>query len=261
MLTTPTLDKLHALGLGGMARALHEQLERPDHQGLSFEERLGLLVDREALDRDNRRLERNLKTAKLRSSACLEDVDFRHPRGLDRSLLLSLASAQWVRAHHCCLIVGPTGVGKTYIACALAQAAIRQGHTALYLRAPRLLSELALAKADGRLRRLMAAWARVDVLVIDDFALRPLAPEQAADLFEVIEDRSQLRSTIVTSQLPVKSWHDALGEPTIADAILDRLVHNSHRIELGGDSLRKPDQPIAQTAPSPRAKASRAADA
>jgi DNA replication protein DnaC len=240
MLTTPTLDKLRALNLTGMARALAEQMERADYQALGFEDRLGLLVDREAQDRDNRRLERNLKSAKLRSDACLEDIDFHHPRGLDRGLLLSRADARWVGAHQNLLVVGPTGSGKTFIACALAQAAIRRGHTALYLRAPRLLGDLALARADGRLPRLMASWARVDVLVVDDFALRPLLPEQTADLLEVIEDRAQLRSTIVASQLPVTLWHEALGQPTLADAILDRLVHNAHRIELHGDSLRRP---------------------
>lgn len=239
MLTTPTLDKLNALNLMGMARAFSEQIERADYQTLTFEERLGMLVDREAQDRENRRLHRYLKAARLRSQASVEDLDFRRPRGLDRPAVLSLAESHWVTAHRNLLVVGPTGAGKTYIACALAQAAIRQGHTALYLRAPRMLQDLGLARADGRLPRLMTAWAKVGVLVIDDLALRPLTPEQAADLLEVIEDRYQLRSTIVTSQLPVSEWHDALGEPTIADAILDRLVHNSHRIELRGDSLRR----------------------
>lgn len=241
MLTTPTLDKLRTLNLTGMARAFAEQMERADYQALSFEDRLGLMVDREAQDRDNRRLDRYLRTAKLRIGACVEDIDFRRSRGLDRSVVLSLAEADWVRGHRNVLIVGATGVGKTFVACALAHAAIRRGHNALYLRAPRLLSELALARADGRLPRLMTRWAKIDVLVIDDVALRPLTPEQAADLLEIVEDRYQLRSTIVTSQLPVSEWHDALGEPTIADAILDRLVHNAHRIELHGDSLRRPD--------------------
>jgi DNA replication protein DnaC len=240
MLTTVTLDKLRALGLSGMARALSDQLERIEFQSLSFEERIGLLVDREAHDRDSRRLERHLKTAKLRSDACLEDIDFHHPRGLDRAQFLSLASAHWVSAHQNILVVGPTGAGKTFIACALAHAAIRHGHTALYLRAPRLFTDLARARADGRLPRLMAAWARIDLLVIDDIVLRPLQPEQAADLLEVLEDRTQRRSTILTSQLPVRLWHDALGEPTVADAILDRVVHSSHRLELKGDSLRRP---------------------
>ena len=239
MLSTPTLDKLHALNLMGMARAFSEQLERADYQTLTFEERLGMLVDREAQDRENRRLHRYLKAARLRSQASVEDLDFRRPRGLDRAAVLSLAESQWVSAHRSLLIVGPTGAGKTFVACALAQAAVRQGHTALYLRAPRMLQDLALARGDGRLPRLMTAWAKVSVLVIDDLALRPLSAEQAADLLEVIEDRYQLRSTIVTSQLPVSEWHDALGEPTIADAILDRLVHNAHRIELRGDSLRR----------------------
>jgi DNA replication protein DnaC len=167
MLITPTLDKLHALNLMGMARALSEQLEGTEYQALSFEERLGLLVDREAQDRDNRRVERNLKTAKLRSTACVEDIDFRHPRGLDRSQVLSLAGAQWVAGHQNILIVGPTGCGKSFLACALAQAAIRAGRTALYHRVPRLLSDLALARLDGRWPRLLAALAKVDVLVLD----------------------------------------------------------------------------------------------
>ncbi len=240
MLTNATLDKLGALNLSGMARAFAEQLERADYQALTFEQRLGLLVDREAQDRDNRRLERNLRAAKLRVNAVIEDLDFGHPRGLDRALVLSLAEAQWVAAHRTVLIVGATGVGKTWIACALAQAALRRGHTALYGRTPRLLGELALARADGRLPRLLAAWARVDVLVLDDLGLQPLTGEQAADLLEVIEDRAGRRSTIVTSQLPVAHWHEALGEPTIADAILDRLVHNAHRLELRGESMRRP---------------------
>ena len=222
-----------------MARALVEQLERADYQALSFEERLGLLVDREMQDRENRRLARHLKTAKLRSDACVEDLDFRGSRGLDRPTVLGLAEGHWVSAHRNVLVVGPTGVGKTFVACALAHAAIRRGHTALYLRVPRLLDELVLARADGRLPRLMAAWARVEVLVLDDLGLQPIAAARAADLLEVIEDRGGLRSTIVTSQLPVGHWHEALGEPTIADAILDRLVHNAYRIELRGESLRR----------------------
>lgn len=238
MLTTPTLDKLHALNLMGMARALQEQQERADYQALTFEERFGMLVDREQQDRENRRLERNLKAAKLRSNACVEDLDFHRVHGLDRSLILSLAEAHWVDAHHGILVVGPTGVGKTYTACALAQAAIRRGHTALYLRAPRMLDELTVARVDGRLPRLFAAWARVAVLVVDDLGLQPLSNQLAADFLEVVEDRHQRRATIVTSQLPVDHWHEALGEPTVADAIMDRLLFNAHRIELRGDSLR-----------------------
>jgi DNA replication protein DnaC len=253
MLINPTVDKLHALNLTGMARALLDQLESADHTALSFEDRLGLLVDRETLDRSNRRLDRNLRAAKLRTVACIEDIDFRQPRGLDRSVILSLASAQWVGAKQNLLVVGPTGAGKTYVACALAQAAVLAGHTALYLRAPRMLDDVAIAHGDGRFARLMATWARVDVLVIDDLALRPLSAEQAADLLEVVEDRSQRRSTIVTSQLPVAHWHEVLGDPTLADAILDRLIHNAHRIELRGDSWRRKEPGIASTeAESPK---------
>ena len=222
-----------------MARALVDQLERPDYAALGFEERLGLLVDREMQDRENRRLARHLKTARLRSDAVIEDLDLRGPRGLDRATMLGLAEGHWVTAHRNVLVTGPTGVGKTFLACALAYAAIRRGHTALYLRLPRLLDELVLARADGRLPRLMAAWARVDVLVLDDLGLQPVPAPRAADLLEVIEDRHGLRSTIVTSQLPVGHWHEALGEPTLADAILDRLVHNAYRLELKGDSRRR----------------------
>jgi len=236
MLITPTIEKLHALALGGMARALADQLERPDYADLSFEERLGLLVDREMQDRENRRLARHLKAARLRSDAVIEDLDLRGPRGLDRSTVLGLAEGHWVTAHRNVLVTGPTGVGKTFLACALAHAAIRRGHTALYARVPRLLDELVLARADGRLPRLMAAWARIDVLVLDDLGLAPVSPARAADLLEVIEDRGDRRSTIVTSQLPVGRWHETLGEPTVADAILDRLVHNAYRLELKGDS-------------------------
>lgn len=252
MLVSPTVDKLHDLNLTGMARALMEQRDNAEYHSLTFEERLGLLVDREALDRSNRRLDRNLRAAKLRTSACVEDIDFHVARGLDRSVILALASAHWVAGHQNVLVVGPTGAGKTFLACALAQSAVRAGHTSLYLRAPRLLDDLTLAHADGRLPRLMSSLARVDVLLIDDLVLRPLSDAQAADLLEVIEDRCQRRSTIVTSQLPVTDWHDSLGDPTLADAILDRLTHNAHRIELHGDSRRRisaenvPERPDSQ---------------
>ena len=241
MLTNATMEQLRALSLSGMAHALAEQMENAEYQALSFEERLGLLLDREVQDRFNRRLDRNLRTAKLRTTACMEDINFRKERGLERSVLMSLAAAQWVGAHQNVLIVGPTGIGKTFGACALAHAAVRAGHTSLYLRAPRMFDDLLIARADGRLPRVMAAWARIDVLLIDDLVLRPITAAQAADLLEVIEDRSQRRATIVTSQLPIGDWHSALGDPTLADAILDRLTHNAHRIELRGDSMRRDD--------------------
>lgn len=239
MLVNTTIEGLKTLRPGAMAAALAEQHEQAAYSGLGFEERLGLLVDRELTERSSRRLERCLKTARLRAPATVEDIDFRHPRGLDRAQILTLAQAHWAQHHHAIVITGPTGAGKTYLACALAHSAIRHGHTALYLRAPRMFDDLAIARADGRLSRLMAAWARTGVLVIDDFLLRPLTSDQAADLLEVIEDRARLRATIVTSQLPVSHWHEAIGDPTIADAALDRLLENAHRIELAGESMRR----------------------
>jgi DNA replication protein DnaC len=239
MLTNQTVDGLHTLKLPGMARGLLEQREHPDYNALGFEERLGMLVDRELTERQNRRLERMLKAARLRVAATVEGLDFARPRGLERAQVLALAESHWVGSHHTVLVVGATGLGKSYLCCALANAAIRRGYSALYLRGPRLNDEITLARADGRLPRLLSSWARLDVLAIDDFLLRSLTPDQAADVLEVIEDRVGLRSTIVTSQLPVAMWHEALGEPTVADGILDRLLEHVHRIELKGESMRR----------------------
>jgi len=239
MLQEPTLDKLQELKLLGMLKAYQEQQQMPDCQALSFEERLGLLVDRELTERANRRLTTRLRFARLRQEACLEDIDFRHPRGLDRSLLLALADCRWIAHHDNCLIVGPTGAGKSYLACALGQQACREGYSVRYLRLPRLLSELAVARGDGRYSRVLAALARVELIVLDDWGTAALAPEQCRELLEIVEDRYQRRSTLVASQLPVTHWHEYLGDPTLADAILDRLVHNAHAITLKGESMRK----------------------
>jgi DNA replication protein DnaC len=240
MLTNQTIDKLDAMGLSAMASALREQMEQSgQYHELSFEERLGLLVDREASWRENRRLATRLKAAKMRHQATVEDIDFRAPRGLDRAHILSLAQAEWVANRQNLLISGATGCGKSFLCCALAHAAVRHGHTALYVRAPRLLDDLAVTRGDGRYQRLLTQLARVSLLVVDDFLLTPATVEQARDLLEVIEDRSQLRSTLVASQLPVESWHAALADPTLADAILDRLVHNAHRVALKGPSMRR----------------------
>ena len=239
MLIQQTLDKLDQMSLGGMAAALREQMEQSQYLELPFEDRLGLLVDREASWRENRRLTTRLKAARLRHLGTVEDIDFRAPRGLDRSVILSLAQAGWVGAHHNLLISGATGCGKSFIACALAHAAIRQGHTALYVRTPRLLDDLAITRGDGRYHTLLGQLNRAAILVLDDFLLSPATVAQARDLLEVIEDRSQLRSTMVASQLPVEMWHGALADPTLADAILDRLVHNAYRITLKGPSMRR----------------------
>jgi DNA replication protein DnaC len=238
VLTHTTIEGLKSLRLPAMATGLVQQREHPDYTGLSFEERLGLLVDAELLQRQNRRLERVLKAAKLRSSAVVEDVDFTKTRGIDKTAFLSLVNSPWVENLHSVLVVGPTGVGKTFIACALTNHAIRHGHSALYVRVPRLLDDLSVARADGRLARVMSALARTDILILDDLLLRPLTDDQAADLLEVVEDRRG-RSVIATSQLPINHWHEGLGDATIADAIMDRLLQRTHRLELSGGSRRR----------------------
>ena len=242
MLKQPTIDKLYELRLFGMAKALEEQDASPKYERLDFLDRLALLVDRESAERDSNRLRLRLKQAKLRLTATVEDVDFRHPRGLDKSLVLALAGCRWIREHHNVIITGPTGVGKSYLACALAHKACREGFRALYLRAPRLFDDLALAKADGRYRRVLAAYARIDLLVIDDWGLASLTEEQRRDVLEILEDRHDLRSTLIASQLPIEKWNKVIGDPTLGDAILDRLVHNAHKLTLKGDSLRKKDK-------------------
>ena len=239
MLHHPTLEKLQTLRLSGMRKALTEQLNMPDIDTLSFEERLGLLTDREITEREDRRLKTRLRQAKLKHNACLEDIDHRAPRGLDKALILQLASCRWIHEGLNLIINGPTGVGKTWIACALAQKACREGYTALYLRLPRLFQELALAHGDGRFPKLMATFAKTDLIVLDDWGLAKLNAEQRRDLLELLDDRHTSRSTIVTSQIPVDHWHEIIGDPTLADAILDRLVHNAYRINLKGESMRK----------------------
>ena len=235
----PALDRLRELRLNGMAKALEEQFEIKNIRDISFEDRLGFLIDRETTVRNDKRLRTRLRTAKLRqSAACVEDVDFRTHRELDRSLFLSLATCEWIKQHRNVLITGPTGIGKTYLACALAQKACREGHTVRYLRLGRLLEDLALAHADGRYPKLMRALARTEVLVLDDWGLAPLGDVDRRELLEILEDRHELRSTIVTSQLPVDAWHDAIGQPTLADAILDRLVHGAYQFDLSGESIR-----------------------
>ncbi len=238
MLIHPILEKLHALRLTGMARAMEEQLKMPGAAGLTFEDRLGLLVEREETERASRRLKTRLHTAKLRQSACFESLDLRYPRNLDRGLMLELASCRWIAEHHNLLITGKTGVGKTYVACALAHKACLEGASAQYLHLPKLFRELAAARGDGRHGKLLAAYARIDLLVLDDWGLVPFGDTERRDVYEILEDRHGLRSTIVTSQLPVAKWHRTIGDPTLADSILDRLTSNAYRIELDGESMR-----------------------
>lgn len=246
MLNHPTLDKLQALKFTGMASALAEQMKTPDIEELAFEERLGLLIDREATERENRRLSTRLRRARLKHNAAIEDIDYRHPRGLDKSLIQSLATCRWVKEHLNILLTGPTGVGKTWLACALAQKACREGYTTLYLRLPRLLQDMAIAKGDGRYPKLLATMAKTDVLILDDWGLAKLTAENRRDLLELLEDRHGVRSTLATSQLPVEKWHDIIGDPTLADAILDRLVHNAYKINLSGGSMRKHKAKLTQ---------------
>jgi len=242
MLTNATISKLSGLGLSTMAGALVDQLENPGRFAeLSFEDRLGLLVDQEADARDTRRLKMRLRVAKLRYSASVEDLDLRTERGLDRGLVAELSTGTWVSRHHNVVLCGPTGVGKSFIACALAQAAIRSGHSAYYVRAPRLADELAVGRADGRYAKLLSHLARTELVVLDDFLLTPAPVEVCRDLLEVVEDRAGRRSTLVVSQLPIEVWHGAMGDPTLGEAILDRLLAASYRISLKGPSLRRRD--------------------
>ena len=254
MLTEQTLDKLYTMKLNGMAEAFRRQQEDTAISGLSFEERFGLLVDQQWSWKEDRALSRRLAQARFKLAAAVEDIDYRHARGLDRKLIRSLAAdSRWVRQHHNVFLLGPAGIGKSYLACALAQKACRDGFTALYTRAPQLFRELAVAHADGSLPRRLLRLSRIDVLIVDDWAMAPLNEVERRDFLEVCDDRYQRRSTILTSQLPVAKWHAQIGDPTIADSILDRLVHEAHRIELQGESMRK--KRAGKTAPDEEAQA------
>ena len=239
MLIKPTQERLRAMRLSGMAEAFATQMEDTSAADLSFEERFSLMVDHEWLARQNRALQRRLKDARLGQHACLEDIDYKHQRGLDRALVKSLSSSQWITSHHNMLISGPTGIGKSFLGCAFAHKAVRDGFTVLYLRASRLFQNLSLARADGSLQGLFRKIARTDVLVVDDWAMHPMSETERRDFLEICEERYERRSTVLTSQFPVAQWHKQIGDPTIADSILDRLVHNAYRIELNGESLRK----------------------
>jgi len=251
VLTEPTMEKLRALKLEVMASAWVEQQRNTELAGLTFEERLGLLVDAGWLSRENRRLARCMREAKLRmNQACIEDIDYPPRRELDKATVRQLATCRWVQEHQNVIITGPTGTGKTYIACALAQQACRKGYRALYRRSPRLCEELALARADGSYVRFLGKLARVDVLVIDDWGLAPIRELDRHDLLEILEDRHGSRSTIMTSQLPPGRWHDYLGDPTVADAICDRVLHNAHRLVVKGPSRRKGENTKAEDSAS-----------
>jgi len=239
MLLHPTLEKLNTLRFTGMAAALDEQMQMNSLDGLGFEERLGILLDREMAVRQTRRMNTRLRKARLRQDGCIADIDFRHPRGLDKSLVMRMAGCEWIKEHNNLIITGPTGVGKTYLACAFAQKACREGYSTLYLRMTKLFEDLALAKGDGRYLKLLASFAKADLLVLDDYGLEQLGRDQRHDLLEILEDRHGLKSTLVTSQLPIDHWHEQIGDPTLADAILDRLVHSAHKIKLNGESMRK----------------------
>ena len=239
MLIHPTAERLRGLGLAAMAEAFTELQNTPAAADLSREDWLGLLADREATSRDNKRLARRLRDAKLRQAAVVEDTDYRTPRGLDRALFLKLAGCGWIREHAHVVIGGPTGVGKSWLACALGHKACREGYSVLYKRAPRLFADLATARGEGRLPRLLATLERTRLLIIDDWGPEPLTLEQRRDLLEIVDDRYDKGSLLITSQVPVSRWHDVIGDLTIGDAIIDRVVHRAHRLELKGASMRK----------------------
>ena len=243
MLTHPTLDQMAALGLTGMADAWKALAEQDPGQALERNEWLGLMLDRESAARADKRFANRLRNAKMRfPNACIEDVDFAASRGLDRRQILALAQGDWIRAREQIILTGQTGTGKTWLACAFGHQAARLDHSVSYVRMPRLFEDMAMARLDGRFPRLIDKLARVQLLVLDDWGTHGLTDQQRLDLLELFEERYQRRSTIITAQLPVSGWHDMIGEPTIADAILDRIVHNAHRIELKGDSMRRKDR-------------------
>ena len=239
MMTNATLETLRELKLLGMVRALEEQMAMPDAKSMSFDERLGLLVDREESDRRTRRYKSRIKKAKPRETAFIEDIDFSIPRGLDKGVLLALAGCDWIRRCQNVAITGPAGVGKSYLACALLNNACKEGFTAMYVRVPRLMSDIWKARADGTYQKLMSQLAKTDVLLLDDWALTSLSIEDAREMLEIFEDRHAVRSTIMTSQIPPDKWHGVIPDPTLADAIMDRLIHRAHKIALTGGSVRK----------------------
>lgn len=239
MLNEQTIEKLYAMKLHGMAEAFQEQRQQPDITDLAFEERFGLLVDRQWTWQEDRRMKRLLANAKLKINACLEDIDYRAPRALDKSVILKLGGCDWIRRAHNVIITGPTGVGKTYLACALANRACRMGYSAFYIRIPKLFQDLAIARGDGSYPKVLKKLRKAKILILDDLGLAPMNAQERRDLLEVVEDRHQLSSTLVTAQLPIESWHENIRDPTIADAILDRLVHSAYKINLKGESMRK----------------------
>ena len=239
MLTHPTLDLLHELGLHGMAKGFKALEQASETRTLEHGEWLALLLEHEVTLRRQKRFEARVRAAHLRHNASVEDVDYRAPRGLDRAIFLKLASCDWIRERHNCLVVGPTGIGKSWLACALGHKACRENLSVLYHRVPRLFTALALARGDGRYAKLLRALSRVDLLVLDDWGPEQLSADQRRDLLEIVEDRYDARSILITSQLPVDRWYEIIGNPTLADAILDRIVHNAYCIGLSGESMRK----------------------
>lgn len=232
-----------------MARSLEEQLSSADYNDLSFEERLGLMVDRETTERTNCRFKTRLTQAHLRHHTCLEDIDYRSPRGLDKTLVKSLAACEWIKNRHNLLLTGPTGAGKSFIACALAHRACLEGYRVFYVRVSRLFQDLALGHGDGRYPKIMQSVVKPQLLILDDFSLSALTDSDRSDLLEILEDRHGLASTVVTSQFPVSSWHELIGNPTLADAILDRLIHDSYKITLKGESMRKKNSKLTEAQP------------
>ena len=239
MLNEQTITKMQEMKLLGMAQFFKEMAGKPEHSDLTHDEFVGLLIDAEATSRENRKMQRLLRDARLKQQACLEDIDYRHSRGLHKQTLLELSTGQWLVNHQNVLISGPTGVGKTYLACAIGNSVCRQGHSVFYTRAPRLFNTLFQTRADGSYLKYLAKLARFNLLIIDDLGLSPMSENERKDFLEIVEDRSLTTSLIISSQVPVKDWYQIIGDPTIADAVCDRLLHNAYKIELKGESLRK----------------------